>query len=133
MQILGELKKIGYDSIPSEEELRESNCLEQISLAFVSAWGQSVEYEGFAISGTKLSLPLIAAAYRLIERYKYNENEEFNIPIVGFHGLDDYRVSLEDMNAWDNITESSYKLYTVVGDHGFIDKSQSEARVLELI
>lgn len=133
MQILGELKKIGYDSIPSEEELRESNCLEQISLAFVSAWGQSVEYEEFAISGTKLSLPLIAAAYRLIERYKYNENEEFNIPIVGFHGLDDYRVSLEDMNAWDNITESSYKLYTVVGDHGFIDKSQSEARVLELI
>ncbi len=133
MQILSELKKIGYDSIPSEEELKESKCLDQISLAFVSAWGQSVQYEDFAVSGTKISLPLIAAAYRMIEQYQYDEKEEFHIPIVGFHGIDDYRVSLEDMNAWVNVTDNNYQLYTVKGDHGFIDSEQSEARVLELI
>lgn len=132
-QILGELEKSGYDHIPTEEELKESNSLDQISLSFVSAWGQSVEYEEFAVNGTKLSLPLIAAAYRLIEKYQYIQEEKFPIPIVGFHGIDDYRVSLEDMNAWDAITDDTYKMYTVPGDHGFIDKEQSEARVLELL
>lgn len=132
-QILGELEKLGYDHIPTDEELKESNSLDQISLAFVSAWGQSVEYEEFAVSGTKLSLPLIVSAYRLIEKYHYNQDEMFPIPIVGFHGIDDYRVSLEDMNAWDTITSNDYKMYTVPGDHGFIDKEQSEERVLELL
>ncbi|MEE1281187.1 MAG: beta-ketoacyl synthase N-terminal-like domain-containing protein [Acutalibacteraceae bacterium] len=132
-QILDELEKLGYDHIPTEQELRESNCLDQISIAFVSAWGQSVQHEEYAISGTKASLPLITAAYRLIERFNYNEEEKFNVPIVGFQGLDDYRVPLEDMNAWTEVTSNTYEMYTVPGDHGFIVKEQSEARVLEIV
>ena len=132
-QILDELGKIGYDHIPTESEIRQTSSIDEMCRAFISAWGQSVREGDMAIEGTKLSLPLIAAAYRLIEKFHYDENEQFDIPIVGFHGIDDYRVPLEDMNAWENVTTKSYKMYTVPGDHEFIMKNQSEERVLKLL
>ncbi len=73
------------------------------------------------------------AAYRIVDRYKFNQEEVFDIPIVGFHGLDDEKVTLEDMNAWENVTSSSYKLYTLAGDHVFIDQSQSEEQFMSLL
>lgn len=133
MQILDELKRIGYDHIPTDQELRETNSLDEISRAFVSAWGQSVRSEDNAVAGTKLTLSLIASAYRLIENFHYDPKEKFTVPIVGFHGIDDYRVPLEDMNAWENVTSGGYTMFTVPGDHAFIEKDQSEARVIELL
>lgn len=133
MQILDELKRLGFDHIPDEVEIKERSTINQISKAFVSAWGKSIDDEEHALDGTKLSLPLIISAYRLIERFKYDGNEKFNIPITAFHGIDDYRVSLDDINAWNDVTGSSFRLYTMAGDHGFIDKSQSESRVIGLL
>ena len=133
MQILDELKRIGYDHIPTDQELRETNSLDEISRAFVSAWGQSVQSEESAVTGTKLTLSLIASAYRLIEHFHYDPKEKFTVPIVGFHGIDDYRVPLEDMNAWETVTSGGYSMFTVPGDHAFIEKDQSEARVIELL
>jgi acyl transferase domain-containing protein/acyl carrier protein len=62
MQILGELEKIGYDHIPTDEEIGSTNSLEEMSRAFISAWGQSVQSEDKAVSGTKLTLNYIASA-----------------------------------------------------------------------
>jgi surfactin synthase thioesterase subunit len=37
------------------------------------------------------------------------------------------------MRAWDSVTTGGYTMFTVPGDHAFIEKDQSEARVLELL
>lgn len=132
MQILSELKLLGFDHIPDNEEIKQTSSSEQISKAFVSAWGIESGLEE-VIQGTKLTLPLIVSAYRLIEKYQYDPNEKFDTPIIAFHGIDDYRVSLDDINAWQDVTSGSYKLYTMVGDHGFILKDQSEGRLIELL
>lgn len=132
LEILDQLALLGYDHIPDNYEIKQSGKQEQISQAFISAWGiRSSEEE--VLQGTKLTLPLIASAYRLIERYHYDSNEEFNIPITAFHGIDDYRLSLDDINAWQDITKAEFRLYTMTGDHGFILKEQSQDRLIELL
>lgn len=131
-EILDQLALLGYDHIPDNYEIKQSGKQEQISQAFISAWGINSSEEE-VLQGTKLTLPLIASAYRLIERYHYDSNEEFNIPITAFHGIDDYRLSLNDINAWQDVTKSEFRLYTMTGDHGFILKEQSQNRVIELL
>jgi acyl transferase domain-containing protein/surfactin synthase thioesterase subunit len=133
VQILEELKLLGLNHIPSFEEIQATSSIDMVSRAFMAGWGIEEEMIETMLEGTKLTLPLIVSAYRIIERFQYDRSEEFNIPIVGFHGIDDQRVFLEDMNAWEDVTNDSFKLYTMAGDHVFIDKSQSEERILELL
>jgi surfactin synthase thioesterase subunit len=133
VQILEELKLLGLNHIPAIEEIMATSSIDMVSRAFMAGWGIEEEMIETMLEGTKLTLPLIVSAYRIIERFQYDQSEEFNIPIVGFHGIDDQRVFLEDMNAWEDVTKDSFKLYTMAGDHVFIDKSQSEERILELL
>nr|WP_237706196.1 thioesterase domain-containing protein [Ornithinibacillus scapharcae] len=133
MEILSELKLLGIDHIPDFEEIKATASSDLVSKAFMRGWGIDEEAINDLLEGTKLTLPLIVSAYRIVERYVYDQSEEFHIPIVGFHGVDDERVLLDDMNAWDDITTESFKLYTMAGDHVFIDKSQSEERILEIL
>ncbi|WP_062052424.1 thioesterase II family protein [Bacillus sp. JCM 19034] len=133
MEILSELKFLGIDHIPDFEEIKATASSDLVSKAFMRGWGIDGEAINDLLEGTKLTLPLIVSAYRIVQRYVYDQSEEFHIPIVGFHGVDDERVLLDDMNAWDDITTESFKLYTMAGDHVFIDKSQSEERILEIL
>lgn len=131
--ILDELKKIGFDHIPTNEELKELLSVNEISKAFVSAWGRQGDDSEFMLEGTRNSLPLIVSSYRLIEKFNFTDKEIIDVPIIGFHGIDDYRVTLDEMNAWEDVTTKSFKLYTMAGDHGFIDKNQSEERLIKLL
>ena len=40
---------------------------------------------------------------------------------------------IDEMNAWENITSDSFKLYTMAGDHQFVNENQSEDRLIGLI
>lgn len=132
LEILDQLALIGYDHIPDTDEIKQSGKQDKISRAFISAWGFTTS-EDEILQGTKLTLPLIASAYRLIERYHYDSTEQFSIPITAFHGIDDYRLSLDDINAWQDVTQAEFRLYTMPGDHGFILKGQSQKRLIELL
>ncbi|AWK45265.1 type I polyketide synthase [Bacillus velezensis] len=133
MQILEELKLLGINHIPDFDEIKATSSIDMVSRAFLLGWGVEDEVTDGMLEGTKLTLPLIISAYRIIEKFQYNHLEDFDIPIVGFHGIDDQRVLFEDMNAWEDITKKSFTLYTMAGDHVFIDKSQSEERIIELL
>lgn len=133
MEILNELNLLGIPHIPEFEEIKATSSADLVSKAFMKGWGIEEEEINDVLEGTKLTLPLILSAYRIVESYVYDRSEKFHVPIVGFHGVDDERVLLEDMNAWDDITTDSFKLYTMAGDHVFIDKSQSEERILKIL
>ncbi|AYY14152.1 short-chain dehydrogenase [Actinobacteria bacterium YIM 96077] len=133
MRIVEELKGLGFSGIPDYEEVRATNTEYDVAFAFIRAWDQEADFEEYALEGARLTLPTLLSAYRLVEKYSYDPGESFDVPIVGFHGLDDNRVTLEEMTAWEQITTGSYTLNTLAGDHGFIDEGQSEHRVIELI
>lgn len=127
VKILQELKLQGFDNIPKYEELKvKPASLEMVIKAFEKAWGYEEET-------TRLTIQFLLAACGVIDNYHYNENEKFNIPIVGFHGIDDYIVPVQEMYSWENVTSETFKLYTMAGDHQFINKNQSEDRLLKLL
>ncbi|MBN3526394.1 type I polyketide synthase [Paenibacillus apiarius] len=127
IKILEELNLLGFNGIPNYEEIKaKPSSHEMVIKAISKAW----EYEE---EGVKVTLHLLLEACGLIDRFKYNDDEDFNIPIVGFHGIDDYVVTLDEMNAWEHVTSESFRLHTMAGDHQFINKSQSEDRLLKLL
>ena len=127
VRILDELKKRGIDSLPTYEELKENSFSYDM---VVQAFGQAWNYEEDL---TKMTLHLLLTAVRLIDRYTYDPTELFEIPIVGFHGIDDYLVDIKEMLEWEAVTKSTFQLYTMAGDHQFVNKNQSEAILLENI
>lgn len=125
VRILDELNKSGIDSLPDYEELKENSFSYD---AVVQAFGRAWNYEEDL---TKMTLHLLLTAVRLIDRYVYNPEELFNVPIVGFHGIDDYLVDIQEMLDWEPVTKSSFQLYTMAGDHQFVNRNQSENILLE--
>jgi surfactin synthase thioesterase subunit len=129
MEVLGELGKVGFRSIPSYAEVAATGHQTEVIRAFVTAWGHEAAFVDTAVQGAELTLPTMLSAYRLVERCGIELDVPLDVPIVGFHGLDDNRVSLADMNAWAHVTSAAFTLMTVSGDHGFIDEHQSAAAV----
>ncbi|WP_019419387.1 type I polyketide synthase [Paenibacillus sp. OSY-SE] len=127
MKILGELNLLGFNGIPNYEEIKaDTSSYEMVIKAISKAW----DYDEDAV---KLTLQLLLEACGLIDKFKYNVDEGFHTPIVGFHGIDDYVVTLDEMNAWENVTSKSFRLHTMAGDHQFVNKNQSEDRLLQLL
>ena len=126
-KVLNELKLQGFNSIPRYEDIKfNASILDIVVKAYSKAW----DYEEDV---TRATIPSLLAACRLIERYKYVPNDFFNVPTVGFHGVDDYAVTFEEMQEWQDVTRGSFKIYTMAGDHQFVTKYQSEAQLLETI
>lgn len=127
VKVLKELKLQGFEHIPQYEEIQNDiNSIDAVVRAYVKAWGYEEEI-------TRATLKFLLAACRIIEKYHYDKKELFEIPIVGFHGIDDFAVPIDEMKAWGNITTNSFRLYTMPGDHQFITGGQSEERLLQLI
>lgn len=126
-KILAVLKTQGYNRIPSYDEVKaEKSLRDSVVQAFKTVWDYDEEL-------TKMSLQLLLGALKLVDSYKYDENERFDLPIVGFHGIDDYIVELDEMNEWENVTSGLFKLYTMAGDHQYVVKDQSEDRLIRLV
>lgn len=132
-KIVDELSLVGFDHIPAYEEVKANDAVESVCKAFIAGWGLESENMDIAINGAKLTLPFLLAAYSLIDQFCFSANDMIHIPIVGFHGIDDHRVTLEEMNNWEQVTSEGFSLYTMAGDHAFIDKNQSEGHLIQLL
>jgi len=73
----------------------------------------------------KLVLPTLRADLALHEEYRYAEGPLLECPIVAFGGLQDFKVSAEDLDAWRNHTSGAFTKRMLAGDHFFISAPQS--------
>lgn len=73
----------------------------------------------------EMFLPLLRADFEVSDTYCYQGNGKFDCPISVLTGEDD-DISIDDLNAWGKWFESELELYSIAGDHFFID-SHKEA------
>ncbi len=68
----------------------------------------------------RLLLPMLRADFALCESYTYSPEQPLACPISVFGGLDDDRVSREDLAAWREQTRGHFLLRMLPGDHFFL-------------
>lgn len=73
----------------------------------------------------RLLLPILRADFALLENYVYNVKPRLNCPITALGGLQDWTVNRDELDAWQEQTNSSFTLHMLSGDHFFINSSQS--------
>jgi surfactin synthase thioesterase subunit len=72
-----------------------------------------------------LFLPTLRADFEAIESYQYAPGKfPLNSPIIAFGGLDDPRVSREQLESWALHTNSGFKTQYFPGDHFFINSAR---------
>lgn len=76
----------------------------------------------------ELVLPILRADFTICDTYVYSREDPLDCPISAFGGLEDHRVSREDLAAWRDQTRSSFSLQMLPGKH-FLPQS---AKVLLL-
>ncbi len=74
----------------------------------------------------QLLLPALRADFELIETYQFASASPLDCPITAFGGLDDPRVSREQIEGWAVHTNSNFESKFFDGDHFFIN-SQNDA------
>jgi len=68
-----------------------------------------------------LVLPIMRADLQICETYQFStENNSIPVPITAFSGLNDKNVSVESMEEWSSLTNRSFELMRLEGDHFFI-------------
>jgi len=72
----------------------------------------------------QILLPLLRADFAVYETYRYSTEPPLNCPISAFGGLQDYRVSRGDLEAWRDQTNVSFSLRMFPGDHFFLNTTQ---------
>lgn len=73
----------------------------------------------------KLVLPTLRADLALHEGYCYSPGPLLECPIVAFGGLQDFKVSAEDLDAWRHHTTGPFTRRMLVGDHFFVSVPHS--------
>jgi len=76
----------------------------------------------------QLLLPALRADFTLFETYVYAEEPPLACPVSCFGGLDDGRVSREDLEAWRRQTAGSFTLRMFPGDHFFLQTEEDSVR-----
>jgi acyl transferase domain-containing protein/surfactin synthase thioesterase subunit len=79
----------------------------------------------------QLYLPALRADFALLETYFYAAGEPLDCPIVAFGGLEDERVTQQQLEAWRGQTAGEFKLKMYPGNHFFFH--QAAADLLEII
>lgn len=73
----------------------------------------------------QLLLPILRADFAVLETYTYTNEPPLEFPITAFGGLQDKKVSAQDLVAWGEQTTSSFELEMFSGDHFFLHSAQS--------
>ena len=68
----------------------------------------------------RLSLPTLRADFEMLETYQYQPDAPLACPIAALGGLDDPRVSREQIEGWAMRTKVSFESKYFAGDHFFI-------------
>ena len=73
----------------------------------------------------ELLLPTLRADFALIETYRYPAQLPLNCPITAFGGLQDWKTSVDDLEAWHKHTDAAFSLRMFPGNHFFIHSAQT--------
>jgi medium-chain acyl-[acyl-carrier-protein] hydrolase len=73
----------------------------------------------------QMLLPVLRADFAINEAYMYKPREPLDVPISAFGGLQDPKVSQEDLKKWSEQTSRSFNLHMFPGNHFFINNAQS--------
>ncbi|WP_395375884.1 thioesterase II family protein [Marinicella sp. W31] len=68
-----------------------------------------------------LSMPSIRADFELSETYTYTGSEKFDCPITVFYGDEDKEISLQKIEAWEDIFTRPISIHSIPGGHFFIE------------
>jgi medium-chain acyl-[acyl-carrier-protein] hydrolase len=68
----------------------------------------------------EIMLPLLRADFAIHETYEYSTEPPLDCPISAFGGLQDRRVSNNDLYEWHAQTKASFSLQMLPGDHFFL-------------
>lgn len=71
-----------------------------------------------------LMLPVVRADMAISETYVYKNGEPLECPISAFGGLQDCRVTQEDLTAWRLQTRDSFTLRMLPGNHFFLQDTR---------
>ncbi|TVX91696.1 thioesterase II family protein [Paenibacillus agilis] len=72
-----------------------------------------------------MALPIIRGDLELCETYCYQDKGKLDVPITAFAGANDPMVSVEEMAQWGEVTESTFDLVEMEGDHFYIHHSMN--------
>lgn len=73
----------------------------------------------------QLFLPILRADFALLETYIYTPEPPLECPIIVFGGLQDSEVSYDELQAWQEQTNTNFNLHMFAGDHFFLHSAQS--------
>ncbi|YAF94031.1 MAG: thioesterase II family protein [Nodularia sp. CChRGM 3473] len=70
-------------------------------------------------------IPILRADFTVLETYIYTAELALNCPITAFGGLQDQEVNCDELQAWQEQTNSTFSLQMFRGDHFFLHSDQS--------
>lgn len=79
-----------------------------------------------------LVLPIIRADLELTETYEHQTGRYLSCPITALAGTDDSLVTLEDTEAWQQLTHDPLTLHTFEGGHFFLRTQREDALAIIL-
>lgn len=79
----------------------------------------------------QLYLPALRADFALLETYFYAADKPLECPIIAFGGLEDEKVTQEQIDAWREQTVSEFEMKMYPGNHFFFHESASD--LLEVV
>lgn len=73
----------------------------------------------------ELLVPILRADFAVLENYLYTPSAPLDCSITAFGGLQDWKVTRENLAAWQQQTNGAFSLQMFPGDHFFVYSSQS--------
>lgn len=73
----------------------------------------------------QLMMPIVRADFKASQTYQYVPGPLLECPIRAFGGLKDEMVPREELEAWSEHTQGSFRAQMLPGDHFFLNTSQS--------
>lgn len=126
-----QLNQIGISSIPLIDTPLSDAKLNDIFKVFNS--GEFTEFDQLDESYFQKLLPSIWADLHIVNQFKLSANPQLKIPITALGGLNDERVSNQEIQAWKELTSESFSSFFLEGDHFFLRKHSKQAEVIEII
>ncbi|MCL9781786.1 alpha/beta fold hydrolase [Vibrio sp. S4M6] len=130
-----EYKSVGIDKLPSLSDVINPHNKELVS-KIIRVYHKKTQAMGLVDLAPDLiagQLHAIVSIMQVVDSFDPSSIVPLSIPIIAFHGEEDSQVTLEEMQAWEPLSNEGFLLRVFPGDHLFIDPSQSEKLVIEEI
>lgn len=125
-------QKFSIDHIPTLDEIlstEQPGFVDQV----IDVLEDTMHEEGlFSLSRELIHAQVhsIVSAFRMVAGFDPKLVSALDIPIAALHGEAEGQVTLEEMQAWQQLTTKDFSLKVFSGDHLFMDPDQNEAQVI---